>query len=86
MLLSTRIHPDWKGFLRIDNNKDELYKLLATMCKHIKPRSKPCYSLGCSNTTFYIHFLDGFATASRGEESLRNTQRECLRHQKKGQI
>ena len=34
----------------------------------IKPGSIPCYSLCCSNTKFYIHFLDGFATASRGEK------------------
>ena len=26
---STRIPSDWKGFLRVDQNKDELFKLLA---------------------------------------------------------
>ena len=30
VLLSTRIPSDWKGFLRVDDNKDELFKLLAT--------------------------------------------------------
>ena len=29
-LLSTRIPSDWKGFLRVDDNKDELFKLLVT--------------------------------------------------------
>ena len=29
-LMSTRIPSDWKGFLRVDDNKDELFKLLAT--------------------------------------------------------
>ena len=28
VLLSTRIPSDWKGFLRVDDNKDELFKLL----------------------------------------------------------
>ena len=69
MLLSTRIPSDWKGFLRVDDNKDELFKLLATkVCVRIKPGSKPCYSLCCSNTKFYIHFLGGFATAFRGKK------------------
>lgn len=30
VLLSTRIPSDWKGFLRVDDNKDKLFKLLAT--------------------------------------------------------
>ena len=30
VLLSTRIPSDWKGFLRVGGNKDELFKLLAT--------------------------------------------------------
>ena len=30
ILLSTRIPSDWKGFLRVVENKDELFKLLAT--------------------------------------------------------
>ena len=30
VLLSTRIPSDWKGFLRADDNKDGLFKLLAT--------------------------------------------------------
>lgn len=29
VLESTRIPQDWKGFLRVDENKDELFKLLA---------------------------------------------------------
>ena len=29
VLASTRIPADWKGFLRVDNNKDELFKRLA---------------------------------------------------------
>ena len=29
VLASTRIPSDWKGFLRVDGNKDELFKLLA---------------------------------------------------------
>ena len=29
-LMSTRIPSDWKGFLRVDDNKDEFFKLLAT--------------------------------------------------------
>ena len=29
VLASTRIPADWKGFLRVDDNKDELFKLLA---------------------------------------------------------
>ena len=28
VLLSTRIPSDWKGFLRVDDNEDELFKLL----------------------------------------------------------
>ena len=30
VLLSTRIPSDWKGFLTVDDNKDELFKPLAT--------------------------------------------------------
>lgn len=30
ILLFTRIPSDWRGFLREDDNKDELLKLLAT--------------------------------------------------------
>ena len=30
VMLSTRIPSDWKRFLRVDDNKDELFKLLAT--------------------------------------------------------
>ena len=30
VLLSTRTPSDWKGFLRVDDNKDELFKQLAT--------------------------------------------------------
>ncbi|KAL9953366.1 hypothetical protein ACROYT_G040774 [Oculina patagonica] len=30
VLLTTRIPSDWKGFLRVDDNKDELFKLLST--------------------------------------------------------
>ena len=29
VLPSTRIPADWKGFLRVDDNKDELFKLIA---------------------------------------------------------
>ena len=29
VLPSTRIPSDWKGFLRVDENKNELFKLLA---------------------------------------------------------
>ena len=36
---STRIPSDWKGFLRVDGNKEELLKLLA---------DKVCTDLGCS--------------------------------------
>ena len=35
---STRISSDWKGFLRVDGNKEELFKLLA---------DKVCIDLGC---------------------------------------
>ena len=35
---STRIPSDWKGFLRVDGNKEELFKLLA---------DKVCIDLGC---------------------------------------
>ena len=35
---STRIPIDWKGFLRVDGNKEELFKLLA---------DKVCIDLGC---------------------------------------
>lgn len=31
VLRKTRIPSDWKGFLRVDDNKDELFKLLANM-------------------------------------------------------
>ena len=30
VLLSTRMPYNWKGFLRVDENKDELFKLLST--------------------------------------------------------
>ena len=30
---STRIPRDWKGFLRVDANKEELFKLLATKAR-----------------------------------------------------
>ena len=36
---SKRIPSDWKGFLRVDGNKEELFKLLA---------DKVCIDLGCS--------------------------------------
>ena len=36
---STRIPSDWKGFLRVDGNKEEFFKLLA---------DKVCIHLGCS--------------------------------------
>ena len=36
---STRIPSDWKGCLRVDGNKEELFKLLA---------DKLCIDLGCS--------------------------------------
>ena len=35
---STRIPSDWKGFLRVDGNKEELFKLLA---------ERVCIDLGC---------------------------------------
>ena len=35
---STRIPSDWKGFLRVDGNKEELFKLIA---------DKVCRDLGC---------------------------------------
>ena len=35
---STRIPSNWKGFLRVDGNKEELFKLLA---------DKVCIDLGC---------------------------------------
>ena len=36
---STRTPSNWKGFLRVDGNKEELFKLLA---------DKLCIDLGCS--------------------------------------
>lgn len=34
VLASTRIPTDWKGFLRVDGNKDELFKLLANKVRY----------------------------------------------------
>lgn len=36
VLPSTLIPSDWKGFLRVDDNKDELFKLLASKVRNIK--------------------------------------------------
>ena len=38
VLLSTRIPSDWKGFLRVDDNKDELFKLLSTKVRAYQTR------------------------------------------------
>eukprot|EP00794_Sanderia_malayensis_P001481 gene1481-1638_t len=44
---STRIPSDWKGFLRVSNNKDELFKLLATKVVSLK--------LSAGKTIFATH-------------------------------
>lgn len=38
VLLTTRIPSDWKGFLRVDDNKDELFKLLSTKVRAYQTR------------------------------------------------
>eukprot|EP00794_Sanderia_malayensis_P012478 gene12478-13761_t len=43
----TRIPSDWKGFLRVSNNKDELFKLLATKVVSLK--------LSAGKTIFATH-------------------------------
>ena len=50
VLPSTRIPSDWKGFLRVDANKDELFSQGAC----VKPVSKPYHSLCWQNTKFYV--------------------------------
>ena len=42
---STRIPSDWKGFLRVDGNKEELVKLFA---------DKVCIDLGCMVTRIHL--------------------------------
>lgn len=45
VLASTRIPADWKGFLRVDDNKDELFKLLASKVVLLEvPEGKEIYT------------------------------------------
>ncbi|KXJ12057.1 hypothetical protein AC249_AIPGENE28763 [Exaiptasia diaphana] len=45
VLLSTKIPSDWKGFFRVDNNKDELFKLLCTKVVLLQiPEGKKIFS------------------------------------------
>lgn len=45
VLASTRIPADWKGFLRVDDNKDELFKLLANKVVLLEvPEGKEIYT------------------------------------------
>ncbi|KAK3735626.1 hypothetical protein QZH41_007395 [Actinostola sp. cb2023] len=51
VLLSTRIPSDWKSFLRVDDNKDELFKLLANKVVSLTiPDGKEIYSTYVANS------------------------------------
>ena len=51
----TRIPGDWKGFLRVDENKDELFRLLATkVC--VQDSDIKRYHYCVTNTEHWCHY------------------------------
>lgn len=58
---STRILSDWKGFLRVDENKNELFLLLANYVESMEiPDDKEMYSTSGEKSVFVIHQQNGY--------------------------